>query len=301
MSEIWWEDPPKNDTAGGFLRWKRSDDTFAQLNTGNQIQFCGWYTDNEDNKNECYYYHSFIKFPIPDIDNVESAEITVRIAHVAYTNIITEPGANYYTQVLTISSGYYPNYFPYRVLSENDMYMDTGEHGYWENIGNWRKFQDIFQDYQENDQHWLPLFDVTTEFNAVKNSELPYFPVRIISNYNAPYDWDNNTWLYNQELYFSFYGGRIGIGYNTSDVPSGFSEDTCMATPWLKIVYSGEAQWFPGEVNVVEEIACLASDYRSQSAIIGTTAGGLWRTWDSGANWSKIFEASSGILLSGEV
>jgi len=294
---IWWEDPPKNVTAGGFLKWKRSDDTFAQLNTGNQIQFCGWYTEQGDSYlfgtqhyNECYYYHSFIKFPIPDIDNIESAEITIRIAHAEYSNILTEPGANYYAQVLTISSGYHSSYFPYQVLSEDDMYMGTGGpwYGEWENIGNWRKFQDIFQDYSSDEQYWLPLFDVTTEFNAVKASELPYFPVRIIPNYNAPYDWNHDTWLYSQEMYFSFYGGRIGTGYNTSDVPDGFSGATCMATPWLKIVYSGEAQWYPGEPNVVEDI-------------VGTTAGGLWRTWDGGDNWSKIFEASSGILLSGEL
>lgn len=308
MSETWWQDPPKNSTAGGFLKWKRSEDILETVSTGNQIQFCGWYTQNEGNlfqdKNECYYYHSFIKFAIPqDIGDIESVGLTVRVANVGYKYIITEPEVGYWISVLTLVDDLGSEWFPYQILSEADMYQGTGGpwYGYWESMGNWRKFWDIYMDYYSDGQHWLPMFDVTDKFVYAKNNNLPYFSVRLIPNYNAPHNWNYNMYLYDRELWVSFFGGAIGDDYNTDDMPEGFpvSGMSKMVTPWLKIVHDGGSQWEPGE-SEPEEINCIASDYQSQSALVGTTTGSLWRTTNYGQNWSKIFETEK-IVTSGEL
>jgi hypothetical protein len=281
----YWQDPPKNSTAGGDISVKFNEGTVS-VDTYNAVYFCGFDCDKVGSDyNECTYYQTYVRFmmPFPVISGVSYAGITFRAANANFTveaeRIIGHP-INVYT--------YDGDTFSY-ILSSGDLSMDG-----WTLAGEWENIPDIYDTINSTGSYWLPMFDVTSEFLTALNGSMPYFEVRLRPLYTTPYTYNYYNYPgYDQESWVSFYGACVGTAAWCAS-PPGFTAPYCVPTPWLKIVHGGGEQEIPGE-EAPESIACISSDYKSQSALVGTTKGSLWRTWDYGANWANIYEVASGV------
>lgn len=297
MSNTWWKDPPKNNDAGGGIVWSEGDDSlmwvdnFSSINKIGYVCTCNNAVFPWNIRYSSYSYQMYFKFQIPSNDwIISSAHITAKVHNVGF-NVIDDKDKGHALNVYTAPSG--ASYYPNSTLSSNDYDVSS-----WSFVGEWEDIWDIYGEmYPNYDPYWLPFFDVTSEFKSAKNNYLTWFAIAIIPEKRTPYDWDYYTCPgWDKECWVDLFNSLVGTEYYGS-MPSGYPDDNGLPVPWLKVVYSnGMEQWEPGEENVIEEISCIGSDYQSQSALIGTNAGGLWRTWDGGANWSKVFETT----ISGE-
>ncbi len=296
-----WIDPPKNTEAGGIVVGARHSGD-REVWDNNVLYHCGfrcerqWYYPFVSDHYESWGYEPFVKFRVPTVfpGGVVSAELYVRLGAVIVTDV---PEANTFNQHYYYKSvSEYDDAFPWDPLSVADFFFtgwtDTGEQT--------DDFQSLYDAYSVAlEDVWLDPVDMTVALqDAIDRGDewlaIRYAPTDVIP---VGYDWDNRLTDNDQQCYLTTYGAL-----NAPWVPSptGFSVPECAATPWLKITYdSGDTQEEPGEdVNAPGEgnhVMCIAVDYKTQMALAGTIAGGLWFTWDGGGEWEKIYELDEGI------
>ena len=285
-----WQDPPKNITAGGLLT-TRSHEGTVSVDTHNSTYFCGFKCEKVGSDyNESVYYQTFTRFmmPFPVISGITYAGITFRVPNAKFYMYPDESMLGHPIHVYT----YAGEAFPY-VLTEDDASMDD-----WNFVGAWENIYDIATTIDSTGPYWLQMFDVTSGFIAASNNGYPYFAVRLRPFYTEHYVYNYYEYPgYDKESRVHLYGSCIGTAA-WCESPPGFPSTTPsgIPVPWLKIVCD-EEQWVPGEDNLVESITCISSDYKSKAALIGTNKGGLWVTWNYGANWAKIYETvASGVV-----
>jgi hypothetical protein len=286
----WWQDPPKNSMAGGYITRNKQADTTELIDTYNSTYFCG-FTCHEVSEwfgyyhcNESSHYNTFIKFGIPQsimASGVSYVGLTLKVANAEFNitdeEILGHPIHVYTTDLPSVVK------FPYEKLGEADVPLTD-----WNYAGVWENITDIYDEVTANGPYWLPFFDVTSGFMHAIDSGYPFLAIRLRPMYDSPYTWNYYHYPgWDQKSYVSFYGAAIGT-YCWQEMPEGFPTASGLPTPWLKIVCNEEQQE-PGD-ELPEAISCINSDYKSHSALIGTTKGGLWRTWDYGNSWAKIFE-----------
>jgi len=306
-TSIWWVDPPRSYTAGGYMTYKYHDDEVDTVYVHNNRYYSGFWCvkqwffplDLISDHYECWTYHFFTKFKVPTTASgtLDSAELYLMLGGADLVMNVLPVYMDidvYYKSVEDASS------FPWQTLDEDDYASPT-----WTKETSIEDFWDMWGDFMVEGPHWLDPVTVTSGVQKAIDEGWEWIAFRFTPNYLTPldYDWDNRPTPYDQLCWVAFYGP---VNPYWVESPSGFPEDACSPCPWLKITYataSGEDpppdQWVPGEdVTTSGEgstVNCIAADPKAKMAIAGTESGNLWYCWSGGGVWDKIVDGDEPI------
>jgi len=309
-TEVWWIDPPRSWTAGGYMIYEEHDAQISDdIYIHNNRYFVGFQCQKEwffpldlvSDHYESYSYHSYVQFHLPTTASgtLTGAELYLMVGVV---DILLNISASY--QDIDI---YYKNVmdyldFPWDTLSENDW-----DDGTWtKNPTSIEDMMSLYGDFLVEGPHWITPIDVTSGIALAIGYGWDRTAFMLTPNYRKPFDWDydNRPTPYDQKIMAGFYGA-VNPYWVAS--PTGFPESACSPCPWLKLTYSGgTTQYVPGEDVVPNPVSgegssadvhinCIAADPKAKMAIAGTESGNLWYCWSGGGVWDKMIDGDEPI------
>ncbi len=300
-TEVWWVDPPRTWTAGGYLTYKEHDLEVDTVYIHNNRYYSGfqcvkqWFfpLDLISDHYECWSYHFFIKFKVPTLASgtMTDAQLYLMIGGAENVmNVVT----SYMDMDIWYKNVYDATEFPWHWLESHDYPTGTWQQNSYSIENMW----DLWGDFLVYGPHWIAPVNVTEAVQQAITEGWEWVGILITPNFSTPLDWDydDRPVGYDQKFYLAFYGA-VNPYWVAS--PDGFPDAYCSPCPWLKITYSGgEPQYVPGEDVTTSGqgsyITCISADPKARMAIAGTSEGGLWYCWSGGGTWDKVYETPSG-------
>jgi len=310
---VWWIDPPKNISGGGYITEKLMDDEVDEVNTSNYYVPVGFVCEKQNgfpldlitDAYENWEHNGYIRFDIPtyvSASGFSNASLYLRMAsyELAMNDTLDDMAVDVWSR-----GELDPTDFPWSTLQSDD--WEFGE--YTKELYSSDDFDTLIATFESEGSFWIGPIDVTDAFEDAIDNGWDRVGIRLVPSKFCPDDWSyaNRPTDYDQKALIRFYGPSYnGAPIALVAAPSGFATASCYPCPWVAITYTPTVsglslpeQGEPGEdatpASGQAMITCVAADSKARSALIGSDTGSLWYCWDGGDTWTKVHEFDSAV------